>query len=300
MTHDGDVLKSGVQFDEFEIRQVLGRPGGFGVTYLAHDRSLGRRVAIKEYRPDGWSARRPDGGVGPRSAAHAKDYAWGLTRFWDEARILANLDHADIVRVHRVFKARGTAYMVMEYIEGQSLEAELKVTGPWPEPRVRALLAALVAGLAAVHAQKLVHRDIKPSNIMLRPNGTPVLIDFGAARLAVGGRSQSLSSLVTAGYAPFEQYFEKGRQGPWSDIYALGAVAYRALSGEVPNEATERMEDDRLRPVAEVARHPVSAELSAAITAALAVRGEDRPQSLAAWQGLFPEGRRARRPRPRG
>ena len=219
MTHDGDVLKSGDLLDEFEIRQVLGRPGGFG-----RHVSGSRPVAGPPRGDQGVSAgRRRRAAVG----GACEELRMGTDAVSGEARTLAHLDHADIVRVHRVFKARGTAYMVMEYIEGQSLEAELKVTGPWPEPRVRALLAALVAGLAPVHAKKLVHRDIKPLNIMLRPNGTPVLIGFGAARLAVSGRSQLLSALVSPGYGPFEQYFEEGRQGPWSDIYALGAVAYR-------------------------------------------------------------------------
>ena len=273
---------SGTRLEEFEIERELGA-GGFGVTYLARDRSLGRRVAVKEYLPLDRGARRPDGGAGPRSAAQAEDYRWGLDRFLEEAQALARVRHPHVVQVHRMIEARGTAYMAMEYVEGRSLAAALRAEGPWPEKRVLALLDALTAGLAAVHAAGLLHRDVKPANVMLREDGSPVLIDFGSARQAVGSRSRSLTMVLTPGYAPFEQYSTKGRQGPWTDLYALGAVAYEALSGRVPEEAPARMEDDTLPPVAAVAAHPVSAGLSAAIGSALAVRWKDRPRSLAAW-----------------
>ena len=152
------------------------------------------------------------------------------------------------------------------------------------ESRVLALLDALTLGLEPVHAAGLVHRDIKPANVMLRGDGSPVLIDFGAARQAMGRQSRAITTVLTPGYAPFEQYNTKGKQGPWTDVYALGAVAYEALSGRVPEEATARMEDDTLRPVAEVAEHGVSPGFAAAIGASLALRGRDRPQSLADWR----------------
>ena len=282
----GDVLAAGTRLEEFEIERELGA-GGFGVTYLAHDRSLDRHVAIKEYLPRDWGARGPDGAVGPRSATDAKDYGWGLDRFLEEARVLARLHHPHIVQVHRVIEAWGTAYMVTEYVEGRSLAEALRAEGPWAEARVLALLDALTAGLAAVHGAGLVHRDVKPANVMLRGNGSPVLIDFGAARQAVGGRSRSVTAVLTPGYAPIEQYSEKGRQGPWTDVYALGAVAYEALSGRAPEEATERVLDDGLRPVSEAASQAVSAGLAAAVMSALALRREDRPQSLTDWRALL-------------
>ena len=288
----GGVLTAGFRLEEFEIERELGA-GGFGVTYLAHDRSLDRQVAIKEYLPRDWAERRADGAVGPWSATHAENYRWGLERFLEEARVLARLHHPHVVQVYRVIEARGTAYMVTEYVEGRSLAAALRADGPWREPRVLALLDALTAGLGPVHAAGLAHRDIKPANVMLRGDGSPVLIDFGAARQAMGLQSRSLTAVLTPGYAPFEQYSAKGRQGPWTDVYALGAVAYEALSGRVPEEASERMANDTLPPVVKAAAHGVSPGCAAAIGAALALRQEDRPQSLADWRsrlGLPPAG----------
>ncbi len=286
MTEMGDALAPGTRLDEFEIERVLGA-GGFGVTYLARDLSLDAWRAVKEYLPRDWGTRQRDGTIGPRTGADAEDYQWGLTRFLEEARILARFDHPHLVRVYRVFEAQGTAYMVTEYVEGETLAAGLKESGPWPEPQVRELLDALTEGLSAVHGEGLLHRDIKPGNVMVRPDGTPVLIDFGAARQAMGRQSRSVTAVLTPGYAPIEQYSGRGNQGPWTDIYALGALAYEALSGQAPEDATERVLEDRLRPLAEVAPQGVSAGLGAAIDAALAVDGRDRPQSLVAWRALL-------------
>ena len=287
-TRGGVFLAEGTRLEEFEIvgEDPLGS-GGFGVTYLAHDTSLKRQVAIKEYLPHDWGARVPDGGVGPRSAAHEKNYEWGLERFLEEAQVLAGLHHAHVVQVYRVIEKWGTAYMVTEYVGGGSLASALASEGPWREARVLALLDALTAGLARVHAKGLIHRDIKPANVMLREDGSPVLIDFGAARQAVGGRSGLLTAVLTPGYAPFEQYNTKGRQGPWTDVYALGAVAYEALSGRVPEESSGRMEEDELPPVTAVAAHGLSSGTAAAVMSALALRRQDRPQSLADWRALL-------------
>ena len=285
----GDFLAVGTRLEEFEIKGKL-EAGGYGVTYRAHDHLLDRRVAIKEYLPRDWGMRGPDGVVWPLSATHAKDYEWGLDRFLREARALARLRrHAHILQVHRVFEARGTAYMVMEYVKGRSLAEALRAEGSWTEARVLALLDALTAGLAEVHEAGLVHRDVTPANVMLREDDdSPVLIDFGAVRQAAVGRSGSLQPVLTPGYAPIEQYSEKGVLGPWTDVYALGAVAYEALSGRVPDEATERASEDTLRPVSEVASQEVSARLSSAVMSALALRRQDRPQNLAKWRDLLP------------
>ena len=283
MTDTGDTLAPGTRLDELEIERVLGA-GGFGVTYLARDVSLDAWRAVKEYLPRDWGTRLGDGTIGPRTGADAEDYQWGLTRFLDEARILAKFDHPHLVRVYRVFEAQGTAYMVTEYVEGQTLSAALQASGPWSEGQVRELLEVLTDGLAVVHVAGLLHRDIKPGNVMVRGDGTPVLIDFGSARQAMGRQSRSVTAVLTPGYAPIEQYSPRGHQGPWTDIYALGALAYEALSGQVPEDATERVRADRLRPVDAVAPQGVSAELSAAVAAALAVDEGDRPQSLGAWR----------------
>ena len=296
-----DALPPGTRIEEFVIEQAL-QSGGFGMTYLAQDRSLGRRVAIKEYLPREWGGRRSDGTVGPRSASYAADFRWGLARFLEEARTLARLDHPRIVRVYRVIEAWGTAYMVMEYVEGRNLEETLKAEGPWPEERVRALLDELLPGLEQVHAAGLIHRDVKPANVMLRSDGTPVLIDFGSARYAAGAHSHALTSVLTPGYAPHEQYQTKGKQGAWTDVYALGAVAYRALSGQAPAEAAARVgaiaqkQADPLAPVSQAAAGVVSESFAAAVTSALALFSEGRPRDVSAWRAQWDEG--AARPVP--
>ena len=195
----GDGLVAGERIEEFEIVRELGF-GGFGITYLARDHALARLVAVKEYFSGDWGTRRADGTIAARSATAEADYAWGLERFVDEARVLARLSHHNIVKVHRIVAAAGTAYMAMEYVEGHSLAEELKSSGPLPERRVRGLLAGLAEGLAAVHAAGLLHRDIKPANVMLREgDGSPVLIDFGAAREQLGRKSRSITSVLTPG-----------------------------------------------------------------------------------------------------
>ena len=294
MTDTGDALAPGTRLDEFEIQRVLGS-GGFGVTYLARDLRLDRLVAVKEYLPLMFGTRRRDGTVGPKSGTDAgEDYRWGLSRFLKEGQKLAQCDHPHVVKVYRDLEAWGTAYLVMEYVEGpdgraQSLKDELVAAGTLPVSRVRAILDALTSGLAVVHAAGLVHRDIKPANVMLRPDGSPVLIDFGAARPVVTRQTESYR-IATDGYAAWEQYVgDRSGQGPWTDIYALGAVAYEALSGEVPVKATERVEKDPVRPLSEVAVQPVSGGLAAAIDAALRVFRKERPQSLEAWRKLLEE-----------
>ena len=290
MTEHASGLGAGVHIGEYEIVRELGF-GGFGVTYLARDRVLERLVAVKEYFPMDWGTRRTDGTMGPRTSASSKDYAWGLERFVDEARALARLDHPGIVKVYRVVEAGGTAYMVMEYVEGRSLAEELQVSGPMPEARVRGLLSGLAEGLGAVHAAGLVHRDIKPANVMLRSrDASPILIDFGAAREHMGRQSRSITAVLTPGYAPIEQYSAKGRQGPWTDVYALGALAYAALSGRAPEDATERMLEDRLVPVDAASATPVSGGLARAVEAALAVDMRQRPQDTGEWLALLSEG----------
>ena len=282
-----DALAPGTELKEFVIERVLG-VGGFGVTYLARDASLDAWRAVKEYLPRECGVRRLDGMVGPRLETDAEDYRWGLARFLKEARVLARFDHRYIVRVYRVFEARGTAYLVMEYVDGRSLKSEIVRGGVLADEEVRTILLAITESLAAVHDAGLLHRDIKPDNVMLRSDGTPVLIDFGAARQMLGLSVSSVTVVVSDGYAPIEQYAEQQeRQGPWTDIYALGAVAYFALSGQVPPKAPDRLRIDRLTPVADAAPRSVQAGLAAAVSAALGVNEADRPQSVAQWRMML-------------
>jgi C-terminal peptidase prc len=277
-----------VLHEQFVIGRVLGKPGGFGITYLALDRALATRVAIKEYLPRDLALRAADGlTIAPHSTEDADTFRFGLSQFLEEARTLARLDHPNIVRVRQFFSAHGSAYLVMDYYQGLSLAEYLarQLDGRLPEAKALGLMQPILDGLRAVHAEGFLHRDIKPANIYLARTQSggarPILLDFGAARQSVGERSRSLSVLVTDGYAPFEQYSRKGRQGPWTDVYAAAAVLYRVLTGQTPPPAPERIDEDELKPASDFG---ISQPLSDALALALAVRPEGRPQTVEAWQ----------------
>jgi serine/threonine protein kinase len=291
-----NALPSACMLDEYRIDSILGA-GGFGVTYKALDTHLETWVAIKEYFPVEWSFRDADGvTVYPNSQGEASgpegqlsDYLWGLERFLDEARVLARVQHPYVVRVKRYFRAHGTAYIVMDYEEGEPLSAVLRDGETLGEDEVRGLLEDVLPALQAVHEQGYLHRDIKPSNLYLRSSDHRViLIDFGAAREAVGRHSKSVTSLVTPGYSPPEQYTTRNdRYGTWTDIYALGAVLYRCITGHVPIEAAERLLDDHLEPALKVGAGRYSTNLLEVIDRALAVRPERRFLTVADMQAAL-------------
>ena len=215
--------------------------GGFGITYKAEHRALGREVALKEYLPNEFAVRE-ETTVHPKSEADRADFDWGLRRFLDEARTLAQFEHRNVVRVLDYFEANSTAYIAMEYEDGQSLDELLAGGGTLDEAQMRRVILPIVDGLKQVHAAGILHRDIKPSNIFVRRSDeSPVLLDFGAARQALGGRSKSLTAIASAGYSPPEQYESAGGQGPWTDVYALCATCYRAITGEAPVDAPSRI-----------------------------------------------------------
>ena len=222
------------RLQEYELVRVLGF-GGFGMTYLGFDHHLDKAVAIKEYLPSDLATRTPNHSVAPQASHFRDDFQSGLKRFLDEAQTLARFDHRHIVKVHRFFKAHGTAYIVMEYAEGKTLSAYLTSKGTLSEAELKGILYPLLDGLAVVHGANFLHRDIKPGNIVIRDEDySPVLLDFGAARQVTGERS--LSVIHTRGYTPIEQYERRGNQGPWTDLYALGGVCYRALTGQVAGD----------------------------------------------------------------
>jgi serine/threonine protein kinase len=262
---------------------VLG-VGGFGITYLAWDSHLEKPVAIKEYLPGELAARAAGGAVTPLSGAREADYRWGLERFLQEARTLARFEHPNIVRVLRYFEANATAYMVMDYERGEPLKTVLQHSPQPPEALLKELARPLLDGLAVVHAGGFLHRDIKPDNIVVRANGQPVLIDFGAARNAIGGTTRSLTAVLTPGYAPLEQYSGEGRQGPWTDLYAFAGVLYRAVTNHAPPDAVTRLRADSVSGGLAAARGRYSAPFLRAIEWALTMDEKRRPQSVEEWQ----------------
>ena len=267
---------------EYRIEQVLG-VGGFGITYLARDTHLDKAVAIKEYLP-GDLAARADGSVVPVSAEREEDYRWGLERFLLEARTLAKFSHPNIVRVLRYFEANGTAYMVMDYERGEPLKNVLQHAPQPPEALLKKLAAPLLDGLAVVHAGGFLHRDIKPENIIVRAGGEPVLIDFGAARNALGGSTRSLTAVLTPGYAPLEQYSGEGKQGPWTDLYAFAGVLYRAVTGNAPPDAVTRLKADSVAAGLSRVRGRYSEPFLRAIQWALNLDEKERPQTVEQWR----------------
>ncbi|MDG4559450.1 MAG: protein kinase [Candidatus Contendobacter sp.] len=291
-----NALPSGYHLDEYRIDAILGA-GGFGVTYKALDTHLDAWVAIKEYFPVEWSFRDADGvmvhantqGLSSAAGGQTSDYEWGLERFLDEARVLARIQHPYVVRVKRYFRANGTAYIVMEYEEGEPLSTILDESRTLGEDQVRGLLEDVLPALQAVHEQGYLHRDIKPANLYVRARDHRVmLIDFGAARAAISRHSQSVTSLVTPGYSPPEQYTTRNdRYGTWTDLYALGAVLYRCVIGHTPAEAAERLLDDHLAPAVEAGAGRYSSNLLRAIDRALAVRPEMRFRDVAEMQAAL-------------
>ena len=284
---DREALPPGYELYEYRIERVLGS-GGFGVTYLARDTTLGHQVAIKEYLPSELAARNGEtGAIYPRSKRHGEEYGNGLTRFLLEARTLASFCHHNIVGVHRFFEANNTAYMVMAYEQGESLNTWLsrrllRGGGTPGEALLVGMFVPLLQGLAVVHDSGFLHRDIKPANIYVRDSdGSLVLLDFGAARQAGAGISpQGLTSIVTPGYAPFEQYHAHGRQGPWSDLYALGGVLYWFVTGRRPVEAAARVHDDPQESAVHAGAGRYGEDFLAAIDWALEVDERARPQTV--------------------
>ena len=280
-------LAAGTRLHEFEIVRVLGA-GGFGIVYLVFDHVLLRHVAIKEYMPVTLAVRREGGTVAVRSTQAAGTFAAGLDSFINEARLLASFDHPSLVKVHRFWQANGTAYMVTPYYHGQTMkEARLAMLAPPDAAALWAFVDPLLGALEVLHREGVYHRDISPENVLLLPDGKPVLLDFGSARRVIGDRTQSLTALIKPHFAPVEQYADEAgmRQGPWTDIYALGATVYFMLTARLPAPAVLRAVRDSLpRLAAEGGQQfpGVPRRLLAGIDWAMAMAPGDRPQSVAA------------------
>ena len=283
---DAGSLAAGTRLHEFEIVRVLGA-GGFGIVYLAFDHVLLRHVAIKEYMPVTLAVRREGSTVSARSAQAAGTFAVGLDSFINEARLLASFDHPSLIKVHRFWQANGTAYMVTPYYRGQTMKAaRLAMLAPPDAALLWAFIDPLLGALEVLHRDGVYHRDISPENVLLLPDGKPVLLDFGSARRVIGDRTQSLTALLKPHFAPVEQYADEAgmRQGPWTDIYALGATVYFMLTARLPVPAVLRAVRDAMPRLAADGGEPftgVPRPLLAGIDWAMAMAPGDRPQSVA-------------------
>ena len=285
MSTHANALPVGYKLDEYLIGRLLGH-GGFGLTYLAQDTNLNALVAIKEFLPQEFALRNSNSEVVAKSEFDAESYRWGLDRFKEEARALARFKHPNIVRVSRLIESNGTAYMVMDFEPGMTLSQYLKRYGATlDEDLLLGMFLPVLDGLEALHRLQLVHRDIKPSNIYVRAYGGPMLIDFGAVRQAIGAQSRNLTSLVTPGYAPIEQYTTDGRQGAWSDLYATGATIYYCMFGHAPADAARRSAalsdagDDPYTIAVVRGQDRYSKPLLECVDWALQFRMRDRPQN---------------------
>ena len=285
-----NALLPGATVDEYRLIEVLGE-GGFGIVYRGEGRYLGDQVAIKEYLPRHLATRTAGTTVAPTSSDSEEAYAWGLKKFQEEARILWGLAqpdrHPNIVAVRRFFEANGTTYMVMDFEEARPLSEILKGQTTLPQKRLERILFSLLSGLQRVHEAGVWHRDIKPANILIRDDGSPVLLDFGAARQTLDAQTRSIVAAITPPYAAFEQYAARGNDGPWTDIYALGVTLYRCITGKLPPDAAERVDEDTLTPLSQMDLPGYTPAFLAAVEKALEIRAKDRPQSVGEWRALF-------------
>lgn len=273
---------------QYLVGKVLGQ-GGFGITYIALDLNLETKVAIKEYMPDGLVTRTlGETTVTAYSSSKLEHFEYGMTKFLEEAKMMAKFnDVKSIVSVRNFFKENGTAYFVMDFIEGTNLAHFLQDRGG-SIPLVEALtfITEIIDALAVVHKSGMLHRDISPDNIYLTKDGKIKLLDFGAARYAIGEQSKSLSIILKPGYAPEEQYRSKGVQGAWTDIYATAATLYRIITGQLPPESMDRLNADELVPPSKLGVI-IPQHVEKAILKALAVKAENRFQTMEDFKKLL-------------
>ena len=290
---NAQALPAGTRLEEFVIERVLGS-GGFGITYLALDSRLDRKVVIKENLPVQFCFRDTHSlTVAPRHShgEDAENFRWSLDNFSREAAMLASLDHSGIVKVLRSFEAFGTAYFVMPFVKGLTLDSligECRAAGEhFSTIELSGLLDRILSALSYLHDRGIYHRDLKPGNILITNEGVPVLIDFGSARQRLSERSMTV--IESPGYTPFEQLQSRGNVGPWSDLYALGGTLCKALTGEAPPKAMDRMRRDPFVPMA--SRSELIASYSArflgGIDKALEVEEHDRWQNAGEWQAAL-------------
>ena len=276
-------LPPGFQLDQYRIERQLSL-GGFSIVYLAQDQD-GMPVAIKEYLPNSLALRK-EGEIEPRVAADNQPaFRYGMKCFFEEGRSLAKLMHPNVVRVLNFFRANGTVYMVMQFERGRTLHEYIHShRGEVRERFIRAVFTRMLNGLREVHAHKLLHLDIKPSNIYLRNDGTPVLLDFGAARQTLVSDQPMLKPMYTPGFASPEQFANREALGPWSDIYSVGASLYACIAGTAPPRSDERIKHETLSPVTRTHVARYSEQLLQTVEWCLKLDPLERPQSVYSLQ----------------
>ena len=285
-------LAPGSVVDKLRIDRVLGQ-GAFGITYLVTDEVLAKSFALKEYLPREHAIRRQDGSLHAASEASAALFTAGLGYFLTEGRTVAPLDHPNIVTVFRCFEANGTAYLLMPYYRGEALHTLLRRSGTLTAAEAMALILPLLDALEYIHHQGVIHQDIKPANIYITDNGSPILLDFGAAGQRLGSGPSIHRKLGSEGYAGAEQSDDHGHLGPWTDIYGLAATLYRSITGQVPVAAAQRQrtlaqgDPDPLQPLASLVSEREFDGLLDAINQGLVVNPKSRPQSVHLWRALF-------------
>jgi serine/threonine protein kinase len=286
--------------EKFLLGCALGQ-GGFGITYLAWDMTLNIKLAIKEYLPQQLATRSAGQTMlNVYKSSLAEEFRYGLNKFLEEARTLARFnEHPTIITVRDYFEANNTAYLVMNYHEGVTLQNYLTSKGgKISVEQALSIFMPVLDALKDVHTAGILHRDVSPDNLLIDKNGRVILIDFGAARQAMGEKSKSLSVIMKAGYSPPEQYQSRGKQGPWTDIYAVAATMYRALTGQSPLEAIDRMAEDDLKFPSQLGVN-IKPGLEQALLKALSVRSDKRFQSVNDFQiVLLASGQKAKVNRP--
>jgi serine/threonine protein kinase len=272
-------LPEGFQLAEYRILRVLAS-GGFSFVYLAHDQNE-MPVAIKEYLPAALALRVNGAAVPAVAESDLAAFRFGMKCFFEEGRALAGFTHVNVVRVLNFFRANDTAYMVMRYERGRTLQQHIQARqGALREDWVRQTFAQLLNGLREVHSCKLLHLDIKPGNIYVRNDGAPVLIDFGAARQTLGAAAGGFPPMYTPGYASPEHYHGREQLGPWSDIYSVGASLYATLVAKAPQPADQRAKHDRVVPASKACSGKFSRQLLETVDWCLQLDHMQRPQSV--------------------
>ena len=287
-----------ILYGRYIVGRVLGQ-GGFGITYLAQDYQTKGLVAIKEFFPDSMATRTEKITVCPLSGERGENFAYGLNSFLEEAKTMAEfIGNPNITRVDSYFEENGTGYFVMEYLDGDSFLEYIKAHGgrlSW-EDTMRVALPIMDA-LAAMHEKGIIHRDVTPDNIYITKDGTVKLLDFGAARYSLGNVSRSLDVILKHGFAPYEQYSRRGKQGPFTDVYSLGATIYYALTGVKPDDAIERRDEDQT-PLPTTLGARISNSQEAVVMRALAVMPNDRYQNIPQFRAAILAAKPLPKPKP--